>query len=98
MLTAVKIAGVNRLDILQRQGLYPIPRGVISIPGLEVADVVVKIGAQVIAPAPDDRVRVLTNGGGYTGYCAVLAGQMLPILVGPSFNEVAAIPEMFFTA
>ena len=65
VLIEVKAAGVNRPDILQRQGLYPMPEGVTPVPGLEVAGVVVKVGAQVAAFAPGDRVCALTNGGGY---------------------------------
>ncbi|AVO77820.1 MULTISPECIES: NAD(P)H-quinone oxidoreductase [Klebsiella] len=97
VLIEVKAAGVNRPDILQRQGLYPMPEGVTPVPGLEVAGVVVKVGAQVAAFAPGDRVCALTNGGGYAEYCAVPAGQTLPIPAGLSFSEAAAIPETFFT-
>lgn len=67
------------------------------MPGLEVAGVVVKVGAQVTAFTPGDRVCALTNGGGYAEYCAVPAGQTLPIPAGLSFSEAAAIPETFFT-
>ncbi len=68
------------------------------MPGLEVAGVVVKVGAQVTAFTPGDRVCALTNGGGYAEYCAVpAAGQTLPIPAGLSFSEAAAIPETFFT-
>ncbi len=67
------------------------------MPGLEVAGVVVKVGAQVTTFAPGDRVCALTNGGGYAEYCAVPAGQTLPIPAGLSFSEAAAIPETFFT-
>lgn len=97
VLIEVKAAGVNRPDILQRQGLYPMPEGVTPVPGLEVAGVVVKVGAQVTAFTPGDRVCALTNGGGYAEYCAVPAGQTLPIPAGLSFSEAAAIPETFFT-
>ncbi len=97
VLIEVKAAGVNRPDILQRRGLYPMPEGVTPVPGLEVAGVVVKVGAQVTAFTPGDRVCALTNGGGYAEYCAVPAGQTLPIPAGLSFSEAAAIPETFFT-
>lgn len=97
MLIEVKAAGVNRPDILQRRGLYPMPEGRHPVPGLEVAGVVVKVGAQVTAFTPGDRVCALTNGGGYAEYCAVPAGQTLPIPAGLSFSEAAAIPETFFT-
>ncbi|MBX4276328.1 alcohol dehydrogenase catalytic domain-containing protein, partial [Mycobacterium tuberculosis] len=78
-------------------GLYPMPEGVTPVPGLEVAGVVVKVGAQVTAFTPGDRVCALTNGGGYAEYCAGPAGQTLPIPAGLSFSEAAAIPETFFT-
>lgn len=97
VLIQVKAAGVNRPDILQRQGLYPMPKGVTPVPGLEVAGVVVKVGAQVTDFRPGDKVCALTNGGGYAEYCAVPAGQTLPIPEGLSFSEAAAIPETFFT-
>ncbi len=61
VLIEVKAAGVNRPDILQRQGLYPMPEGVTPVPGLEVAGVVVKVGAQVTAFMPGDRVCALTT-------------------------------------
>ncbi len=70
VLIEVKAAGVNRPDILQRRGLYPMPEGVTPVPGLEVAGVVVKV-AQVTAFTPGDRVCALTNGGGCAEYCAV---------------------------
>ncbi len=69
------------------------PEGVTPVPGLEVAGVVVKVGAQVTAFTPGDRVCALTNGGGYAEYCAVPAGQTLPIPAGLSFSEAAAIPK-----
>ncbi|WPR95733.1 NAD(P)H-quinone oxidoreductase [Klebsiella aerogenes] len=97
VLIQVKAAGVNRPDILQRQGGYPMPEGVTPIPGLEVAGVVVAVGAQVTDFHPGDKVCALTNGGGYAEYCAVPAGQTLPIPPGLSFSEAAAIPETFFT-
>ncbi len=89
VLIEVKAAGVNRPDILQRQGLYPMPEGVTPVPGLEVAGVVVKVGAQVTAFTPGDRVCALTNGGGYAEYCAVPAGQTLPI---PAVSALAKRP------
>lgn len=97
VLIQVKAAGVNRPDILQRQGVYPMPEGVTPIPGLEVAGLVVAVGAQVTDFHPGDKVCALTNGGGYAEYCAVPAGQTLPIPPGLSFSEAAAIPETFFT-
>lgn len=72
VLIEVKAAGVNRPDILQRQGLYPMPKGVTPVPGLEVAGVVVEVGAQVTAFTPGDRVCALTNGGGYAEYLSLI--------------------------
>ena len=64
VLIQVKAAGVNRPDILQRQGVYPMPEGVTPIPGLEVAGVVAAVGSQVTDFHPGDKVCALTNGGG----------------------------------
>lgn len=97
VLIAVKAAGVNRPDILQREGKYPMPEGVTQIPGLEVAGVVTAVGHSVTDFRPGDEVCALTNGGGYAEYCAVAASQTLPIPAGLTFSEAAAIPETFFT-
>lgn len=97
LLIAVKAAGVNRPDILQREGQYPMPAGVTPVPGLEVAGVVHAIGKKVTNFNVGDRVCALTNGGGYAEFCAVPAGQVLPVPAGLSFTEAAALPETFFT-
>ncbi|WP_297206798.1 NAD(P)H-quinone oxidoreductase [uncultured Pluralibacter sp.] len=97
VLIAVKAAGVNRPDILQRQGKYPMPAGVTPVPGLEVAGVVQAVGNKVTRFAVGDRVCALTNGGGYAEFCAVPDGQVLPIPQGLSFVQAAALPETFFT-
>lgn len=97
VLIQVKAAGVNRPDILQRQGKYPMPEGVTQIPGLEVAGVVVAVGESVTAFRPGDEVCALTDGGGYAEYCAVAASQTLPVPPGLTFIEAAALPETFFT-
>jgi putative PIG3 family NAD(P)H quinone oxidoreductase len=88
---------VNRPDVLQREGNYPIPPGTNPTPGLEVAGTVAAIGEGVTAHAVGDDVCALTNGGGYAEYCVVPAGQVLPIPRGVSMREAAAIPETFFT-
>ncbi len=62
---------MNRPDILQRQGLYPMPKGVTPVPGLEVAGEVVAVGADVSQFKVGDAVCGLTNGGGYAEYCVV---------------------------
>ncbi len=97
VLIEVKAAGINRPDVLQRMGLYPMPKGVTQIPGLEVAGVVVAVGEQVDQFKVGDKVCALTNGGGYAEYCAVTATQVLPIPENLSFTQAAAIPETFFT-
>jgi len=97
VLIRVRAAGVNRPDVLQRAGNYPIPPGASPIPGLEVAGTVVAIGSGVEAHAVGDDVCALTNGGGYAEYCAVPQGQVLPIPRGVSMVQAAAIPETFFT-
>ncbi|WP_062034103.1 NAD(P)H-quinone oxidoreductase [Acinetobacter sp. BMW17] len=89
--------GINRPDILQRQGLYPMPPGVTQVPGLEVAGEVVAVGAEVTQFKVGDKVCGLTNGGGYAEYCVVPQSQTLHIPENVSFVEAAAIPETFFT-
>lgn len=90
-------AGVNRPDVMQRQGLYPMPEGVTPIMGLEVSGTVVSLGAGVEGFEIGEPVCALTDGGGYAGYCAVPAGQVLPLPRGFSLAEAAMLPETFFT-
>ncbi|WP_169392036.1 MULTISPECIES: NAD(P)H-quinone oxidoreductase [Psychrobacter] len=97
VLIGVKAAGVNRPDILQRQGKYPMPAGVTNVPGLEVAGIIESIGKDVVGFSVGDQVCALTNGGGYAEYCAVPFTQVLPMPKNLSFMEAAAIPETFFT-
>lgn len=97
VLIRVHAAGINRPDALQRAGKYPMKPGMNPIPGLEVAGEVVALGAGVSQFAVGDRVCALTNGGGYAEYCAVPAGQTLPIPEGLDWVRAAAIPETFFT-
>ncbi|KXZ69784.1 Phthiocerol synthesis polyketide synthase type I PpsC [Acinetobacter venetianus] len=97
VLIEVYATGINRPDILQRQGLYPMPKGVTLIPGLEVAGVIVEIGSKVEKFKVGDKVCALTNGGGYAEYCAVPANQTLTMPKNLSFVEAAAIPETYFT-
>ncbi|HSC27909.1 MAG TPA: NAD(P)H-quinone oxidoreductase, partial [Vicinamibacterales bacterium] len=101
VLVRVEAAGVNRPDILQRLGRYPLPPGASDIPGLEIAGEVAALGP---APGTDpvrwaigDRVCALVAGGGYAEYCAVPAVQCLPLPTGLGTVESAAIPETFFT-
>ena len=97
VLVKVHAFGINRPDILQRQGLYPMPKGVTPVPGLEVAGEVIEVGADVTNFKVGDRVCGLTNGGGYAQYCVVPDSQTLHIPQGVSFVQAAAIPETFFT-
>lgn len=97
VLVKVHAFGINRPDILQRQGLYPMPPGVTQVPGLEVAGEVVAVGAEVTQFKLGDKVCGLTNGGGYAEYCMVPQSQTLHIPENVSFVEAAAIPETFFT-
>lgn len=97
ILIRVHAAGVNRPDALQRAGKYPMKPGMSPIPGLEVAGEVVALGDGVSEYAIGDKVCALTNGGGYAQFCAVPAGQALPIPEGIDWIQAAAVPETFFT-
>ena len=97
ILVKVEAAGVNRPDVIQRQGNYPMPHGVNPIPGLEVAGTVVAIADDVDNFALGERICGLTNGGGYAEYCLVPATQALPIPAKMTAVEAAAVPETFFT-
>ncbi|HSB98189.1 MAG TPA: NAD(P)H-quinone oxidoreductase [Spongiibacteraceae bacterium] len=97
LLIRVLAAGVNRPDVLQRSGKYPLPPGANPIPGLEIAGEIVAVGADARGFVVGERVCALTNGGGYAEYCVVPAGQTLPIPAGMDALHAAAIPETFFT-
>lgn len=101
VLVKVAAAGVNRPDVLQRRGLYPMPPGVNPTPGLEVAGTVVAlgdgVGDGVAAFQIGDAVCGLTEGGGYAEYCVVPTAQLLSMPEGVSAAQGAAIPETFFT-
>ena len=97
VLIRVFAAGVNRPDVMQRQGHYPPPPGASDIPGLEIAGRVVGIGENVISLRVEDRVCALVAGGGYAEYCVAPAPQCLPIPRGLGFTQAAAIPETFCT-
>ncbi len=97
VLIKVKAAGVNRPDLLQRQGVYPPPSGASPILGLEVAGTIMQTGSAVSNFKVGDQVCALVNGGGYAEYCLAGAECCLPIPQGFSFIEAAALPETFFT-
>jgi putative PIG3 family NAD(P)H quinone oxidoreductase len=97
VLVRVAAAGVNRPDVMQRQGRYPPPAGASDIPGLEIAGEVVAIGADASGVALGDKVTALLPGGGYAEYAVAAAPLCLPIPGNLSMVEAAALPETFFT-
>jgi NADPH2:quinone reductase len=100
LLIRVKASGINRPDVLQRTGNYPVPPGASDIPGLEVAGEIVEGDAQAMAAAgfkQGDRVCALVAGGGYADFCVAPVGQCLPVPKGLSDIEAASLPETFFT-
>jgi putative PIG3 family NAD(P)H quinone oxidoreductase len=97
LLVKVSAAGVNRPDVLQRKGMYPVPPTASPIPGLEVCGEVVALGTGATRFAVGDQICALVNGGGYAEYVAVPEGQCLPVPQGLSAVEAAALPETFFT-
>ena len=97
VLIRVQAAGVNRPDVMQRQGRYPPPPGASDLPGMEIAGEVVALGAQVSGVSLGDKVTSLLPGGGYAGYAIAAAPLLMPIPKGLSMVEAAAIPETFLT-
>jgi putative PIG3 family NAD(P)H quinone oxidoreductase len=97
VLIKVAAAGVNRPDVVQRQGNYPPPPGASLIIGLEVAGTVVACSPGVTSPGLGEEVCALIAGGGYAEYCAAPAAQCLPRPKSLSQIEAAAVPETFFT-
>ena len=97
VLVKVAAAGVNRPDVMQRQGHYPPPEGAPDIPGLEIAGEVVALGPGVKRWKPGDKVMALVVGGGYAEYCLAHESHCLPVPAAVSLVEAAAIPETFFT-
>ncbi len=97
VLLRVAAAGVNRPDVMQRQGRHPPPPGASDLPGLEVAGTVVALGPDAGGLAVGDRVTALLPGGGYAAYAVAAAPLCLPIPQGLSLIEAAALPETFFT-
>jgi NADPH2:quinone reductase len=100
LLIAVQASGVNRPDVLQRKGLYPMPPGVSDLPGLEIAGTVAGGSPHDLAAAGlalGDAVCALVAGGGYAEFCVAPAGQVLPMPKGLTAIEAASLPETFFT-
>jgi NADPH2:quinone reductase len=96
VLVRVAAAGVNRPDVMQRQGRYPARRAS-DLPGLEIAGEIVALGAKVSGLSIGDKVTALLPGGGYAAYAVAAAPLCLPVPAGISMVEAAAIPETFFT-
>ena len=97
VLIDVAAAGVNRPDVMQRQGHYPPPPGASDIPGLEVAGVVESVGDGVTSWRAGDAVCALVSGGGYATKCVAPAAQCLPVPAPLDLVAAAALPETFFT-
>lgn len=100
ILIRVSASGINRPDVLQRTGNYPVPPGVTDIPGLEVAGVIVEGHADELLEAGltlGQRVCALVAGGGYAEYCVAPLAQTLPVPHGLTDIEAASLPETFFT-
>lgn len=97
VLIKVHAAGVNRPDVLQRTGNYPVPPGASDIPGLEVAGEIIDGDVSGSSFKIGDMVCALVQGGGYAEYCAAPAAQCLPVPKGWSMLEAASLPETFFT-
>jgi NADPH2:quinone reductase len=100
VLIRVSASGINRPDVLQRTGNYPVPPGASDIPGLEVAGVIVSGDENAMLQAGfklGDRVCALVAGGGYAELCVAPVGQCLPVPIGFTDIEAASLPETFFT-
>ena len=97
VLIKVAAAGVNRPDVLQRQGGYPPPPGASDVPGLEVAGQVAALGPGGARWQLGEPVMALVSSGGYAEYCTAPAPQVLPVPDGLSLTEAGAVPETYFT-
>ena len=97
VLIRVAAAGINRPDVMQRQGKYPPPPGASAIPGLEIAGEVIETGNAVSWPKSGDQVCALVTGGGYAELAVAEAPLCLPVPTALTPIEAAALPETFFT-
>ena len=97
VLIKVAAAGVNRPDVLQRMGRYPVPAGASPLLGLEVAGTIAALGVGATEWKIGDPVCALTPGGGYAEYCTAPASNCLPVPKGLTAAEAASLPETFFT-
>ncbi|MGC2853889.1 NAD(P)H-quinone oxidoreductase [Novispirillum sp. DQ9] len=97
VLIQVAAAGVNRPDVIQRQGRYPAPPGASDIPGLEVAGTIAGVGAGVTEWRVGESVCALLTGGGYAEYAVTASEMCMPVPPGLDMVQAAALPETFFT-
>lgn len=100
VLVRVAASGVNRPDVLQRKGFYPVPLGASDLPGLEIAGTIIEGDAAAMSAAGfkvGDRICALVAGGGYAEWCVAPVGQCLPVPGGLTDIEAASLPETFFT-
>jgi putative PIG3 family NAD(P)H quinone oxidoreductase len=97
VLVRVAAAGVNRPDVMQRQGRYPPPPGASDLPGLEISGEIVQLGAGVSGLALGEQITSLLPGGGYAAYAVAAAPLCMPIPAGLTMVEAAAIPETYMT-
>jgi NADPH2:quinone reductase len=97
LLIEVAAAGINRPDVLQRQGLYPAPKGASDILGMEIAGTVAAVGSDVARFKLGDAVCALVGGGAYAEFCVAPAATTLPVPPGLGMVEAAALPEAVFT-
>jgi len=97
VLIEVAFAGINRPDVLQRQGRYPPPPGASDIPGLEISGTVVAVGEEADETLLGREVCALVSGGGYAQFCLARGDHCLPVPHGLSLVEAAALPETLFT-
>lgn len=98
VLVKVEACGINRADSLQRMGMYPPPPGASAILGLEVSGTIVAMGAMVDKWKIGDRICALIDGGAYAEFVQVHEDMIIPLIDDMSFEEGAAIPEVFLTA
>ena len=100
LLIKVAASGINRPDVLQRKGMYPVPAGASDLPGLEIAGTIEAGDAATLAEfgfTLGQSVCALVAGGGYAQYCTAPAAQCLPVPKGLSMVQAASLPETFFT-
>lgn len=97
VLVRVAAAGINRADVMQREGRYPPPPGASDLPGLELSGTVAALGPEADPVAVGDEVCAIVSGGAYAEYCLVPAPQCLPVPEGVSLADAAALPEAYCT-